>query len=148
MLLEIIRNPIFLSVGSAVILAQLLKTMFDYRRNGKFKWQSLLRGAGMPSSHTATVIALTLSVYLVEGINSLFLITFFFASIVIRDVIGDKVFATHQEKIINGIIDQISKHEKVVWTHLTGHTLTEVFAGMIVGILSTFSVFYIVSLQL
>lgn len=143
MFLNIIYDPIFQSVTIAIIVAQVVKTILDWVQHGHFNWKSIFRGAGMPSSHTATVVALALSIYLSEGITTLFVVTFFFASIVIRDVIGDKVFATHQERIINKLIQQMFSHNKVEWNHLIGHTLTEVFAGMVLAVGITLSVFFL-----
>jgi hypothetical protein len=142
MFLSIIYSPIFLSVASAMAIAQILKTLFDYARDGHFHWQSLFRGAGMPSSHTATVTALTLSVFLKEGVGTLSIVTLFLSGIIIRDVIGDKVFALHQERMINKIIEQMVKHEKVEWHNLTGHTIIEVIAGLILGTVVTLVIFF------
>lgn len=141
-LLNVFANKIVLSVTIAVFSAQILKTLIDYVKEGHFHWQSLFRGAGMPSSHTATVSALTLSVLLSEGFGTFFIITFFFSAIVIRDVIGDKVFAIHQERMINKLFQQMLKHEKVEWHNLIGHTFTEVFAGLFLGLLVTVIVFF------
>lgn len=143
MFLNIIYDPIFQSVAVSAIVAQIIKTILDWVQHGHFNWKSLFRGAGMPSSHTATVVSLTLSVYLFEGIGTLFIITFIFASIVVRDVIGDKIFATHQETIINKLVQQLFSTDKVEWNHLIGHTLTEVFAGMILAIGITLGVFFL-----
>lgn len=139
----IIFDPVFQSVAIANITAQVIKTIIDWVQLGHFNWKSLFRGAGMPSSHTATVVSLALAVYLFEGLGTLFLVTFFFASIVIRDVIGDKVFATHQERIINKLVQQMFSHNKVEWNHLIGHTLTEVFVGMVLGVAITLGVFFL-----
>src|SRR5680860_965876 len=132
--MELILSPIFQSVFISVVLAQILKTLIDVYRQKKFDWRWLFRGAGMPSSHTATVVALALSVYLVEGVNNLFVVTLVFAIIVVRDVIGDKIFAIHQEEIINKLVEQLINHEKIQWEHLIGHSLVEVAAGTIIGI--------------
>lgn len=140
-LIDIISNPIFQATLGSSIVAQLLKTAFDYWRHKKFNWRSLFRGAGMPSSHTATVVGLVISVFVVEGVSNIFMIVLCLSSIVIRDVIGDKVFATHQENIINNIVQQLLHHEKVQWNHLIGHTIVEVIAGAIVGAVVTTGVF-------
>jgi len=139
--MTILDNPIFIATALASIVAQVIKTIIDTFHEGHFHWQSLFRGAGMPSSHTATVIALTLSVYLVEGLTTLFLVTFFIAAIVVRDVIGDKIFATHQQNIINNVVQQMMHHEKVSWNHLIGHSITEVLAGTVLGVSVTLLVF-------
>jgi acid phosphatase family membrane protein YuiD len=85
---------------------------------------------------------LALAVFLVEGFSNLFIVTLIFTIIVIRDVIGDKIFATHQENIMNRLIQQIMRHEKVQWNHLIGHTLVEVFFGMLLAVCVTLGVFY------
>ncbi len=142
-MIELILHPVFISVFWAVVLAQVLKTLLDIKQHRRFDWRWLFRGAGMPSSHTATVVSLTLAVYLFEGVTTLFLVTLVFAGIVIRDVIGDKVFATHQENIINRFIQQVLHHDKVQWNHLIGHTLVEVVAGFVLGVLVTLAVFFL-----
>ncbi len=141
--MELIVHPIFLSVFWAVVLAQVLKTLLDIKQHRRFDWRWLFRGAGMPSSHTATVASLTTAVFLHEGVTTLFIVTLVFAGIVIRDVIGDKVFATHQENIINRFMQQLLHHEKVQWNHLIGHTLVEVAAGLVLGVAVTLAVFFL-----
>lgn len=143
MFLNIIYDPIFQSVAAAAFAAQIIKTILDWKQHGNFNWKSLFRGAGMPSSHTATVVSLALSVYLYEGLGTLFIITLVFASIVVRDVIGDKIFATHQERILNKIVQQLFSNDTVEWKHLIGHTLTEVFAGMVLAVGITLGVFFL-----
>ena len=140
--MQYILHPVLLSVFVSVISAQLLKTIFDTIRTHHFNWRSLFRGAGMPSSHTATVTSLAIGVYLYEGFTTQFIIAFVFAALVIRDVIGDKVFATHQENIINRFIEEIRHHQKVTWNHLIGHSLVEVSAGFVLATILTFCVFY------
>ncbi|UFX83421.1 divergent PAP2 family protein [Candidatus Absconditicoccus praedator] len=140
-MIEIITNQILIATVVSTVLAQIIKTILDVFRLKKFERQSLFRGAGMPSSHTATVVALALSVYLVEGASTIFIVTLVFASIVIRDVIGDKIFATHQENILNKIIKDIVKTKKLKRNHLIGHSIIEVFFGIIVGIVGVTLVF-------
>lgn len=141
--MELLLNPIFQATFASVVAAQVIKTILDIFQHKHFDWRWLFRGAGMPSSHTATVVALSLAVYLQEGVTTLWIVTFVFAAIVVRDVIGDKVFATHQENIINKLVNQLLHHEKIQWNHLIGHTLVEVAAGMILAIAITLGIFYL-----
>ncbi len=140
-MLELIKNEIFLATVFATVLAQLIKAIIDTLHNKKFHRSSLFRWAWMPSSHTSTVVALAISVYLVEWINTIFIITLIFASIVVRDVIWDKVFATQQQNLINTIIQDIVENKKIERNHLIWHTSLEVFFWIIVAIISVTIVF-------
>lgn len=140
MILEIIYNQIFQATLISVVLAQILKIMFE---NKTLDLSALFSGAGMPSSHTATVVALSLSIYFTEGISTLFVITLVFSGIVIRDVLGDKIFARQQEEKINAFIQEFVKGEKVHFKHLVGHNISEVLAGVVIGTIVTFGVFFL-----
>ncbi len=131
---SLFASDIFLSAVGASVIAQLIKTALDTVRDRRFNWRSLFRGAGMPSSHTATVVGLSAAMWQAEGPTPLFFATFIFSCIVIRDVMGDKVFAVHQEKILNDFIEEVTQGKPVQWQHLTGHTAVEVVAGFFVGL--------------
>lgn len=133
--MEFLFDRILLSAFFSSAAAQVIKTAIDTWRVGRFNWRSLFRGAGMPSSHTATVVGLSAAVWFSEGPSHLFFVTLVLSSIVIRDVMGDKVFAAHQEKIINEFFDDVSEGRPVKWKHLIGHTGIEVAAGCSVGII-------------
>lgn len=139
MILDIVYNQIFQAALMATLSAQLLKTVFDGK---SFELGALFSGAGMPSSHTATVVALALSVYLSEGLTTLFIITLVLSVIVVRDVLGDKIFARQQEEKINQFLKEFVKGEAIHWKHLIGHTISEVSAGVAVGIAVTLFVFF------
>ncbi len=143
MIQELLTNNILLATVFSTILAQLIKTLIDSLYHGQFQFYSLFRGAGMPSSHTATVVALTISVFLTEGISTIFIVTLIFSLIVIRDVIWDKEFATHQENLINVIIKDIFEEHEIKRNHLIWHTSVEVFFGILVGITGTLVIFQI-----
>ncbi len=144
MILEIITNNIFLSAVLAAWLAQFLKALIDWLYEKKFNRRSIVRAAGMPSSHTATVVALTISVFLIEWVNTISIITLIFSAIIIRDVIWDKVFATQQENLINMIIKDIIKNHKVQRNHLIWHSWLEVIFWGIVWVVSVLMVFHLI----
>jgi acid phosphatase family membrane protein YuiD len=143
MFFQILLNPIFQATIISLVVTQIIKFFVDFAKDGHFHWQSIFRGGGMPSSHTSTVVALMLSVYFTEQLTTLFIVTLIFAGITVRDVIGDKVFALHQQTSINKIIEQLRGNQKVEWEHLIGHTFLEVIAGTLVGVIVTLIVFFL-----
>lgn len=141
-----IENPIVLSAFFSMLTAQLIKSLLAWRQDGRFHWRYIFLAAGMPSSHTATVTALSTSLYLTEGPTHLFFVAGTLSLVVIRDVIGDKAFAQAQENIINRMFDKIThgQHEAARWNTLIGHTLKEVAAGFLLGIAVAILIFQIV----
>ncbi|MDD5043262.1 MAG: divergent PAP2 family protein [Patescibacteria group bacterium] len=145
MLKELITNPIILSCLFSDLISQAIKAIIYSRKNAGFHWRYLLMAAGMPSTHTAVVTSLTLGIFLYEGITTLFIASLVFSLIVIRDVIGDRVFAQHQEDIVNKIFAKIfhGSFEGIEWKNLIGHNLREVFWGIILGLFITSIIFII-----
>lgn len=141
--LLILSNPVLVSCLVSVVVAQLIKTAFAWKENGRFHWRYLFLAAHMPSSHTATVTALSLSLILTEGLSTLSIATLIFSFIIIRDVIGDKAFAQHQEDVMNEMFDKITQgqFEELAWDDLIGHTGREVIAGLAIGVSITAIVF-------
>ena len=145
MILEFISSKIIWSVAASVSAAQIVKWLIHYRRTRKWDWRWLFRDAGMPSAHTATVTALAVSVFIIEGVTTLSLAVFVLSAIVVRDVIGDKIFATKQENALNNVIKKIEhllQGDKVEWRHFTGHTITEVVAGFMLALIISLTIHY------
>lgn len=140
-MLELFYNKIFIATVFSTVLAQLIKTLLDVLQTKRFERSSLFRGAWMPSSHTSTVVSLSIWVFIVEWVNTVSIITFVFASIVVRDVIWDKVFATQQQNIINIIIQDIVENKKIERNHLIWHSALEVLFGILIAIFSIFVIF-------
>lgn len=143
MIWEIITNKLVVSAFCASCAAQVLKSLIHLRKTGTYDWRWLFRDAGMPSAHTATVTALTLAVFFEEGFSSLFFVTAIMASIVVRDVIGDKIFAEKTETHLNEIFKHMQEFfagKQVEWKHFIGHTIREVVAGFFVGLIVALAV--------
>jgi len=139
----ILINKIVLSCFFSAAIAQTAKALLIWKKNKRFNWRDLFLAAYMPSSHTATVVALSLSLFLTEGITNLSIAAAVLSLIVIRDVLHDKTFARKQENVLNSVIDKLipENSETVIWHDFHGHSLKEVFAGMIIGILVTLLIF-------
>lgn len=137
-------NPILLSTVLAWLLAQTLKIVIGLVTTGKLQISKLFDPGGMPSSHTASVAALTTGVLIYEGINTtLFAVVFVFASIVIYDATGVRQTAGKQGALLNRIIPELM-HGKLVkqfdyqmFRELMGHNWLEVTIGAILGIITS-----------
>ena len=70
-------------------VAQVLKTLIDCALNKSFNAERLVGSGGMPSSHSATVCALTTAAALEYGAGSFeFAVSFVLAMVVMYDAIG------------------------------------------------------------
>lgn len=144
---EILTNDIVLSFALAVIITQIIKFIIEWKKRKKADIKYMWETGGMPSSHSAAVTALILSVYFVEGVTTLFLITTAFGLIVIRDAFGIRHETGEQARTINKIIKDL-KLEKRFMTkrlkELLGHTTTQVQAGIIIGFSISVIVHYLI----
>ena len=92
----------------------------------------------MPSSHAASVCALSTMVGMNEGFrSSIFCVTLFFSLIVMYDAAGLRRAAGRQAVVLNRLIDDHFKNpeegaQKLM--ELLGHTPFEVFIGALLGV--------------
>ena len=137
----IISNQILISAVVGWTVAQVLKTLIDMAFNRSFRPERLVGSGGMPSSHSATVCALTVAAGMKYGLESFeFAVCFVLASIVMYDAIGVRQETGKQAKLLNLIVQQdwfkldnqeVEKRLK----EFEGHTPLQVFAGAVLGIL-------------
>ncbi|MCP8616053.1 divergent PAP2 family protein [Salirhabdus salicampi] len=132
----------------AMVIAQFIKIPLHFMATREWKPGLMFSTGGMPSSHTATVMALTTSIGLLEGFHSnQFAISLVLAVIVMHDATGVRRHAGHHAQILNqmvndfNIIVDVIKHpnfkkyetrEKL--KELLGHQPAEVFFGALLGI--------------
>ena len=99
-MLEIIQNPILVATFWAFFIAQCLKLIIYGLKNRRVNFKLLLGSGGIPSSHSASVVALTTAVGRCEGwASSLFAATFIVAIIIIGDAVGVRRAAGHQAAV-------------------------------------------------
>jgi acid phosphatase family membrane protein YuiD len=137
------ENTIFLSTLSSLFIAQMLKAMIFLlggRRKKKTEFIEVViwRTGGMPSSHSAIVASLATSIAFAEGISSnLFIISLWFALVVIRDSMGVRRSAGLLARALNNLGKQAVEKMDVdfhVVKEIQGHTPLEVVVGGLLGI--------------
>lgn len=131
-----------MSVG---FLIQGYKGFSDYLHTKHWNLRRFVETGGMPSSHAASVMALTTCVGLREGVRSvLFGVVLYFSLIVMYDAAGLRRAAGRQATLLNRIL-----HEHVQLTgppaerlrELLGHTPIEVLVGALIGVLFSFAIY-------
>ena len=138
-----LRNPIFLSCIFSWFGAQLLKTAISliYGRIhslGELLELMLWRTGGMPSSHSALVTSLCVTIGFRDGFNSdIFIFSFCFFLVVIRDAFGVRRSSGMQAKKLNQIGKEL-KEKKLIEDYkslkeVDGHSPMEVLCGCFVG---------------
>ncbi len=124
------------------MFAQLLKFVLYAIRKRRVDFRWLITTGGMPSSHSASVMALSTLVGLQEGFRSpLFGVTLYFSVIVMYDAAGLRRAAGKQASVLNRIIEELAETHTISQEHLQerlmellGHTPMEVLAGALLGI--------------
>jgi len=118
---------------------QLFKLIYDLVTTKKFNFKRILQAGGMPSSHSAVVVALTTMVAKDVGITSpLFGVALIFSFIVMYDAAGVRRAAGKQAKLLNKIVEtpglsSLEVSEKLV--EVLGHSPIQVFVGALIGLL-------------
>lgn len=133
-----LNNKIMTTSITAWFIAQLLKVIFVLISQKKVDFTRLIGSGGMPSSHSAFVVALMTSVGKKLGLDSPeFAITFVLAMIVMYDAAGVRQATGQQAKILNRIIEHWGEDDpKFVeerLKELIGHTKFEVLVGALLG---------------
>lgn len=126
----------WLSLASMAV-AQMVKPFFSAKREGGRAIARVLDTGGMPSSHTALVTTLTLSIYAKEGGDSvLFSMSLIFSLYFIFEATGLRQEVGHQAKVINDMVDELFQTHQVQpreLQELVGHTWWEVLGGAVIG---------------
>lgn len=135
----------------AVFVAQLLKVVTFYLTTKELDFEKLSTTGGMPSSHSAGVCALTASVGLIDGFDSLlFAMSCGYALVVMHDAAGLRHDAGETARLVNQIIKDFYKSniktKSAQLKELLGHTPKEVIAGFFLGVFIAISLHYVLNL--
>ena len=138
-ILEIIRNPVLFPALVAWLVAQTIKVLLHMIFYGKIDYSRFIGSGGMPSSHSAFVMSLSVSIGLIHGwASTYFAISLALAFIVMYDAAGVRRAAGKQAAVLNDIIEEIQANRGIPaekLKELIGHTPVEVIAGAILGVI-------------
>ncbi len=118
---------------------QTFKVLWDLITTKKFNFKRILGAGGMPSSHSAIVMVLTVMTGREVGFDSyIFALALVFSCVVMYDAAGVRRAAGKQARLLNKIIETPGLtgnqvQEKLV--EVLGHTPVEVFVGALIGII-------------
>ncbi|KAK4771138.1 hypothetical protein SAY87_031670 [Trapa incisa] len=131
-------NIPLLSALLSLALAQFLKLFTSWYKERRWDSGKMLGSGGMPSSHSATVVALAVSIALQEGVGaSSFAIALVLACIVMYDATGVRLHAGRQAELLNQIVCELPPEHPVSsikpLRDSLGHTPLQVVAGAVLG---------------
>ncbi|MEB3339722.1 divergent PAP2 family protein [Okeania sp.] len=137
---EIMNNHVLWVALLACFIAQFLKMVVELFQYRKINLKALFASGGMPSSHSAFVVALAVGVGQTEGWGSPeFALALVFAIIVMYDAAGVRQAAGLQAKILNQITDELFQEDHHLnqerLKELLGHTPVQVIAGFCLGVI-------------
>jgi acid phosphatase family membrane protein YuiD len=129
---------------TAALGAQLLKCGVNLVFQKPVDFRLLVHTGGMPSSHSALVASVAVSVGLIDGYRSTtFAVAFALAAIVMYDAAGLRRAAGKMASILNRITEDLyihrPDHVPDRLRELLGHTPVEVIAGAIFGTLIAYA---------
>ena len=140
--LTLLLNPVFLACISSWFCAQFIKTVISvlYGRShslGELIESLIWKTGGLPSSHSALVASLATVIAFRNGIDSdIFVLTFCFFMVTIRDAVGVRRSSGIQARKINEIGKILNEKDILEYNtikEVNGHTPMEVTLGCLLG---------------
>jgi acid phosphatase family membrane protein YuiD len=139
---EFLANPIFLSAIFSLLMAQFLKAVVNMFRSHARNFRDVLvtflwKTGGMPSSHSALAVSIATAIAFQEGLNtSVFILSAFFALVVIRDALGVRRAAGLQARTLNLLGKELNARSGIPYRpvkEVHGHNPAEVIVGSLLG---------------
>jgi uncharacterized protein len=143
----IFNNNVLLCGLLAWGIAQIIKLPLDYLINKRWNWALLISVGGMPSSHSALVVATAFGIGLFIGFDTpVFALAVAVSMIVIYDATGIRRQAGIHAQTINLLVDRLLKGKFAPDKQLRevlGHTPLEALGGVILGLITPLVVWLI-----
>lgn len=119
----------------AQVACQLIKFVSHSLRRGRPSWKHLATFGGMPSSHSAFVTALAVSIGVFAGFASdLFALAAVFGVIVIFDAYKLRGNVQKQAIVVNRLQAQLPADQRMPINEMVGHTVPEIGAGVALAV--------------
>lgn len=133
------RNPVIDCGLLAWFLAQLIKMILDVVLAGKLEWQRLFSSGGMPSSHSALVVAATTAIGKTDGFDGrIFALAVIMSAVVMYDACNVRRSAGDTARLVNKLLEHMEKltAEDLAdnLREVMGHTPLQVLLGALLGL--------------
>jgi uncharacterized protein len=133
----LLQNHVLIAVVIAWWIAQVSKPFIFYLTDREWDWSLWFSAGGMPSTHSAIMVAATVAIGMQEGFSSpLFALGVSICMVVLYDATGVRRQAGEHARIINAMIDDLTHGHPLKEEHLKellGHTPRQVVGGVILG---------------
>lgn len=137
--MAIFHNYVLIAALIAWAIAQALKVPVEYLQTHKWNWALLWEAGGMPSSHSALVVAAAHAIGLSVGFDSaLFALGFVICMVVVYDATGIRRQAGIHAELINAMINDLAAGNPLKQKQLAevlGHTPAQAVGGIALGLL-------------
>ena len=133
-LFELINNELLFWSLISCLLAQILKTVFNFFSKGEFRFSIIFETGGMPSSHSALITSLASGLGMDLGFDDpIFALAVGIALIVMYDASGVRRSAGLNAKEINKLSKSFDEKSTLNLKETLGHSKIEVIVGSIIG---------------
>lgn len=138
MINDLISNKSLITAAVAWLVAGFCKMIVDFIVNKKISISRIVGAGGMPSSHTSTVVALSIAVAYCDGVlSTTFAISIIFMIIVVHDARGVRLETGKQAEVLNKMMFESEAFKNLDFEkklkEYVGHTPFQVLVGAIVG---------------
>lgn len=131
--------PLLASITS-IGIGQTYKIIKELLKTNRLTISVLTASGGMPSSHSALMASLSTSLAFREGLfSSEFYISLLLSSIIVYDAMGVRRSVGTHAAILNKLEPKKYKLKENI-----GHTPSEVFVGIIVGVVSSIILYFLI----
>ena len=142
---DFLQNRVLIAGVFAWVVGQFLKFPLEYIFNKHWNWGIMFSSGGMPSSHSALVTAVALSIGFQNGFDtSIFALAMAMAMIIIYDAAGVRrqagIHAERINEIMKSFIESRQFQEEDL-KEMLGHTPFEVIAGVLLGFFISLTLF-------
>lgn len=137
-------SPYILAAAVSWVVAQGMKYIFASMKGKKLgSMRQLYLSGGMPSAHSASVIALLVVIGFKYGIDSaIFGLALLFAAVVMYDAIMVRRSSGEQGIALRWLFHDLKLTPAAPFRTAKGHTPREVLGGMVVGLAVGYVVYF------
>jgi acid phosphatase family membrane protein YuiD len=131
---QMILNPPLVAAFSAMVSSQIFKALKPLAKGKMPDLRKIVDYGGWPSSHTAFIVACTVSAGIVEGFrSSLFAVALVVACILVYDILKMRRVVALDGREIDRLLERAAMSRAEGPPQFEGHSPAEVFAGVAWG---------------